>query len=80
MPELTDLQEILLQVIKNNCDKGLFSNTCKLKSHELITKMRIKPNHENYISRLLAALEKKGKIIVTRKQTEEGLTRIITLL
>ena len=83
MPELTDLQEELLKIIKNNSDRdGFFEKpTCKLTSLEIIEKMKIKPAHENYISRMLKACENKGKIKVVKKHFEgQGLKRIITIV
>lgn len=84
MPELSDLQGELLEVIKANSQKQkeLFANhICKLSTPELIEKMTIKPKQENYVSKMLKRLQEKGKVRVSHKYiVGEGQKRIIEIL
>lgn len=79
MPELFPLQAELLRILEEN-SSGMFSKTCSLTSEELRKKMKIKPCSEQYISRILKALQEKGKVKISREQTSEGLKRVITIL
>jgi len=79
MPELFPLQAELLRILQEN-SSGMFSKTCSLTSEELRKSMKIKPCSEQYISRILKALQEKGKIKISREQTKEGLKRVITIL
>lgn len=81
MSELTELQSELLRVIKEYSKKDFFAASCELTNAKLIGLMKLKPNHENYISRILVDLTKKNRIKTARKQiTGKGLKRIITLI
>ncbi len=81
MPELTDLQEELLKVIKEHSNKDFFGASCDLTNEKLIKAMKVKPNHVNYISAILTDLKRKNKIKTVRKQiTGKGLKRIITII
>jgi hypothetical protein len=84
MPELTDLQEQILNVIEEHSERlpDLFNSerVCRLTSEQIFSLMKIKPNHVNYINRLLNSLKMKDKIKTVRKQTPEGLKRFIILL
>ena len=81
MPELTDLQQILLNVLNEFSEQGLFVNkTCKMSNPQLMAKMKIKPNVESYVGRILKSLQTKGKVKIEFKQGKKGLERIVTLL
>ncbi len=80
MPELYPLQAELLKVLQENAERGMFSKTCSMTSEELRKEMKLKPCSEQYISRILKALERKGKIRINREQKPEGLKRVITIL
>ena len=81
MPELTDLQAELLDVMKKNCSKDFFTESCDLTNEKLFKLMKVKPNHVNYISAILTDLKRKKKISAVRKQISGyGLKRIITIL
>ena len=82
MPEFTDLQLELFEIVKKNLKKeGLFSSaTCTLKNHEFYSRMKIKPTNEAYITRLLLSLEKKRKIKIERRFLGKGITRMISIL
>jgi hypothetical protein len=81
MSELTELQSELLRVIKEFSKKDFFGASSELTNAKLIGLMKLKPNHENYISRILVDLTKKNRIKTARKQiTGKGLKRIITLI
>lgn len=81
LTELTDLQESLLEAIKKNSENILLEKKCFKKNKELRNLMSIKTS-ENYISRVLSALEQKKKI---KFKTEylpghQGKRRTITIL
>lgn len=81
MPELTDLQQILLNVLNEFSDQNLFSNkTCKMSNPQMMAKMKIKPNVESYVGRILKSLQTKGKVKIEFKQGKKGLERIVTIL
>ena len=81
MPELTDLQQILLNVLNEFSDQGLFVNkTCKMSNPQLMAKMKIKPNVESCVGRILKSLQTKGKVKIEFKQGKKGLERIVTIL
>ena len=81
MPELTDLQQSLLNVLNEFSDQNLFANkTCKMSNPQLMAKMKIKPNVESYVGRILKSLQTKGKVKIEFKQGKKGLERIVTLL
>ena len=81
MPELTDLQQSLLNVLNEFSEQNLFANkSCKMSNPQMMSKMKIKPNVESYVGRILKSLQTKGKVKIEFKQGKKGLERIVTLL
>jgi DNA-binding SARP family transcriptional activator len=80
MPELYPLQAELLRVLEENAEKEFFTKRCRLTSEQLRKLMKPKPCSEQYISRILKALQEKGRVKISREQTKDGLKRVITIL
>lgn len=86
MPELSSLQELVLQIIEEHSSHTLFGKgNCLLKNQEifdLIKDKNMKPSTVNYLSEVLSDLEYKKKIKRVTKSLprHQGRKRIITIL
>lgn len=86
MPELSSLQEIVLEILEMNSDKNLLSSkTCSIRNQDIYKAIKpesMRPASVDYLSNVLKDLERKNKLKIDTQSLpgHQGRRRIITIL